>query len=119
MEVPLSFETLLLEVRDGVAHITLNRPDAANAINLQMGKDLAYAAMQCDEDATVRAVVIAAKGKMFCSGGDLGSFAKAGDQMPFLLKEITTYLHAAISRFARMLSVRLSKLSHFLSFLCA
>lgn len=98
----MSFETLLFEVRDSVAHITLNRPDAANAINLQLAKDLCYAAMRCDEDRTVRAVVLTGSGKMFCAGGDVRSFAESGNDMPALLKEITTYLHAAVSRFARM-----------------
>lgn len=98
----MSFETLLYETRDGVAYITLNREAAANAINLQMGRDLMLVALRCDEDAGVRAVLIRAKGKIFCAGGDLGSFSSAGEGMPRLLKELTTYLHAAISRFARM-----------------
>lgn len=98
----MSFETLLYETRDGVAYITLNREDAANAINLEMGRDLMLAALHCDEDPGVRAVLIRAKGKIFCAGGDLGSFSSAGEGMPGLLKELTTYLHAAISRFARM-----------------
>ena len=98
----MSFETLLYETRDGVAYITLNREDAANAINLQMGRDLMLAALHCDEDPGVRAVLIRAKGKIFCAGGDLVSFSSAGEGMPRLFKELTTYLHAAISRFARM-----------------
>jgi 2-(1,2-epoxy-1,2-dihydrophenyl)acetyl-CoA isomerase len=98
----MSYETLLLEQRDGVAHLKLNRPQAANAIDLQMGKDLMQASIDLDEDASVRAVVIGADGKMFCAGGDLASFADSGDRMGALLKELTTYLHAAISRFARM-----------------
>ncbi len=98
----MSFETLLYETRDGVAYITLNREDAANAINLQMGRDLMLAALRCDEDPGVRAVLIRAQGKIFCAGGDLGSFSSAGEGMPRLLKELTTYLHAAISSFARM-----------------
>jgi 2-(1,2-epoxy-1,2-dihydrophenyl)acetyl-CoA isomerase len=69
------FETLLFEVREGVAYVTLNRPDAANAINLQLSKDLAYAAMRCDEDPAVRAVVLTGNGKMFCAGGDVRSFS--------------------------------------------
>lgn len=100
----MKFENVLYEVKDGVARVTLNRPKAANAINLPLGKELAYAAMECDEDPAVRAVLIrAAPGsKMFCAGGDLGAFAEAGERTPFLLKELTTYLHAAISRFARL-----------------
>jgi 2-(1,2-epoxy-1,2-dihydrophenyl)acetyl-CoA isomerase len=98
----MEFATLLFEVRKGVAHITLNRPDAANSINLQMSKDLAYAALSCDEDPAVRAVLISGKGRIFCGGGDVASFSRTLDTLPVLLKELTTYLHAAISRFARM-----------------
>jgi 2-(1,2-epoxy-1,2-dihydrophenyl)acetyl-CoA isomerase len=97
----LEFETLLYDVTDGIARITLNREKAANAMNLQMAKDLMYAALAADEDDSVRVVVIGAKGKMFCAGGDLGAFAES-DDTPALLKEMTTYLHAGISRFARM-----------------
>ncbi len=98
----MEFETLLYELLEGVGYVTLNRPDAGNAINLQMAKDLAYVAMHCDEEPAVRAVLFTSTGKMFCAGGDLKSFASSGDAMPGLLKEITTYLHAAVSRFARM-----------------
>jgi len=97
----MTFETILFDVRDGVAHITLNREANANAMNLQMAKDLMYAALECDETAEIRAVHIGAKGKMFCAGGDLASFTEAESGMPSLLKEITTYLHAAVSRFSR------------------
>lgn len=98
----MSYQHIKFEVENGVATITLDRPEAANAINLQLAKDLAYAAMECDENAAVRAVVVTATGRFFSSGGDLASFAEAGDRVPALIKEITTYLHAAISRFARM-----------------
>ncbi len=97
----MSYEHLNLDIDGAVAKITLNRPKAANAINLQLAKDLAYAAMECDETESVRTIVITADGRFFCSGGDLGSFSAAGDRVPHLLKEITTYLHAAISRLAR------------------
>ena len=97
----MNYQTLELEVREGVAHLVLNRPDHANAINLQLSKDLMYAALQCDEDPSVRTILISSRGDMFCAGGDLASFAEAGDDLPRLIKEMTTYLHAAISRFAR------------------
>ena len=47
-------------------------------------------------------MLIRAEGKIFCAGGDVGSFRDAGDDVPGLLKRITHSLHAAISRFARM-----------------
>lgn len=94
--------TLIYEVQDHVAHITLNRPDAANALDMQMGRDLMHASIQASEDRAVRAVLITGTGKMFSAGGDLKSFAAQGDALPAHLKEVTLYLHAAISRFARM-----------------
>ena len=96
------YKTLLFDVRDNVAHLTLNRPDAANSINEDMGKDLMHAALRCDEDPEIRAVLISGAGKIFSGGGDLKDFISKGDQLPYYIKEITTYLHAAISRLTRM-----------------
>lgn len=95
-------KTLLYEVKDHVARITFNRPDAANALDLQMALDLMHASIQASEDAGVRAVLITGAGKMFSGGGDLKSFAAQGDALPGHLKETALYLHAAISRFVRM-----------------
>ncbi len=98
----MEYKTLLFDVRDHVAHITLNRPDAANSLNKDMGKDLMHAALRCDEDPEIRAVLISGAGKIFSGGGDLKAFISKGDQLPYHLKEITTYLHAAMSRLTRM-----------------
>ncbi len=98
----MDYKTLLFDVRDHVAHITLNRPDAANSINEEMGKDLMQASLRCDEDPDIRAVLISGAGKIFSGGGDLKTFSAKGDQLPYFVKEITTYLHAAMSRFTRM-----------------
>jgi 2-(1,2-epoxy-1,2-dihydrophenyl)acetyl-CoA isomerase len=98
----MSDDVLLLDVTAGVATVTLNRPKAANGIDLPLGKALMLAAIECDENPDVRAVVLTGAGKMFCAGGDLKSFAGFGDALPSKLKELTTYLHAATSRFARM-----------------
>jgi len=98
----VKFENLLFDLSDHVARVTLNRPDAANGIDLALGRDLMRVAIRCDEDPEVRAVLLTGAGKMFCAGGDLKSFASFGDDLPAALKELTTYLHAATSRFARM-----------------
>jgi len=98
----MEYTTLLFDVRDHVAHITLNRPDAANSINEEMGKDLMHAALHCGEDPEIRAVLISGAGKIFSGGGDLKAFSAKGEQLPYHIKEITTYLHAAMSRFTRM-----------------
>jgi len=98
----MEYENLRFEQAEGVATITLDRPDAANAIDLGLGRELMHAAIRCDEDPGVRAVLLTGAGRMFCAGGDLKSFAARGDDVPALLKELTVYLHAATSRFARM-----------------
>ena len=96
------YTTLRLTVKDGLATITLDRPEAANAIDLAMGLDLMHAALRCDEDPEIRAVLLTGSGRFFCAGGDLKSFAAAGESMPAHLKEVTTYLHAGVSRCIRM-----------------
>jgi 2-(1,2-epoxy-1,2-dihydrophenyl)acetyl-CoA isomerase len=98
----MDYENLRYETADGVATITLHRPDSANAIDLALARELMQAAIRCDEDRSVRAVLLTGAGKMFCAGGDLKSFAARGDGLPALLKELTVYLHAATSHFARM-----------------
>ncbi len=96
------YTTLEFDVRDGVAHVTLNRPEAGNAINLELSQELLRAVLRCNEDPEVRAVLISGAGDMFCVGGDLKSFSEQGEHLPHHLKEVTTYLHAAVSRMARM-----------------
>ena len=100
----MEYTALLFEVRDSVAFITLNRPDSANALNIDMARDLMHASLQCSEDPAIRSVVLTGTGRMFCAGGDLKSFAAQGEGQKLArhLKEVTTYLHAAMSRFTRM-----------------
>lgn len=96
------FETLTLSKNNAIATLTLNRPDAANGLNMKMGEELMRASIEIDEDTDIRAVIINANGKMFCAGGDLKEFASFGEQTGRQLKALTTHLHAAISRFNRM-----------------
>jgi 2-(1,2-epoxy-1,2-dihydrophenyl)acetyl-CoA isomerase len=98
----MDYQTLLYEVRDGVAWITLNRPEAANTVTVEMCNDLMRAALHAGEERAVRVVVLTGAGKSFSAGGDLKAFAAAGDAMASHIKEVTTYLHAAISQLARM-----------------
>lgn len=100
-----TFETLTLDIAERIARITLNRPDAANALNLALAKDLARAALICDCDDTVKAIVLTGTGKMFSAGGDLKAFTTFGDQTRLKIKEVADELHKAISTFARMKAV--------------
>jgi 2-(1,2-epoxy-1,2-dihydrophenyl)acetyl-CoA isomerase len=97
-----TYTTITLDLRDGVAEITLNRPEAANALDATMARELHDAALRCDADAAVRAVVITGSGRFFCAGGDLKSFASQGEELPRHLKQVTADFHAAVSRLNRM-----------------
>lgn len=63
--------TVLYEARDGVATITLSRPEVYNALNAGMHADLMAALRQAERDHAVRAIVLTGSGKAFCSGQDL------------------------------------------------
>ena len=97
----MAYQTLRYEVKDAIATLTLNRPDAYNALNLTLGRDLFHATLEADEDAAVRCIVVTGAGKAFCAGGDVKDFAEAGHRVGVVIKELTTYLHGAISRLAR------------------
>ncbi len=67
------FETLLYDVTDGIATITLNRPDKLNAFTSRMMLDLIAAFDATDADDAVKAVIVTGAGRAFCAGADLGS----------------------------------------------
>lgn len=98
----MSTPTVELETRGAVALVTLNRPDNANTLNLQMAMDLLAAALACARNAAVRAVVLTGAGRNFCFGGDLSAISSRETGMDDYIRELTTYLHSAIAHFSRM-----------------
>ena len=97
----MAYQYVKIERADGVATLTLNRPDAYNALDLALGRELFQASLELDEDAGVRCVVITGSGKAFCAGGDVKSFVDNLGRIGAHIKELTTYLHGAISRLCR------------------
>jgi len=65
------YQSILYEVSDGVATITLNRPDRLNAYTLEMGEEAYEAFCRSRDDAAVAAVVLTGAGRGFCAGVDL------------------------------------------------
>jgi 2-(1,2-epoxy-1,2-dihydrophenyl)acetyl-CoA isomerase len=98
----MSTPSVQVETRGAVALVTLNRPESANTLNLQMGMDLLAAALACARNAEVRAVVLTGAGRNFCFGGDLRAMASRDTAGDDYIRELTTYLHAAIAHFTRM-----------------
>lgn len=74
----MSFETITYEVTEGVATLTLNRPESYNAINQPMIDELKQAFRQIERDNAVRAVVLTGAGKAFCSGADVREIGANG-----------------------------------------
>lgn len=73
--------TTLKYSKDGpVAHISLNRPQALNAYNIQMRDDFAGALEAVQEDPDVRSLLITGQGRAFCAGADLTEFGRAPSQ---------------------------------------
>ena len=78
----MSYQEILYEVRDGVATVTLNRPEKLNAYTRTMGHELRQAMTQATADPEVRAVILTGAGRGFCAGADMsllsGTIESAG-----------------------------------------
>lgn len=69
----MTYETITLGVENGVATLTLNRPDRMNAFTDQMVRDMIAAFDETDANDDVRVVIVTGAGRAFCAGADLGS----------------------------------------------
>ncbi|HEY1753347.1 MAG TPA: crotonase/enoyl-CoA hydratase family protein [Caulobacteraceae bacterium] len=75
-----TFETILYDVDDGIATITLNRPERLNAFTGQMMTDMIAAFDAIDADDAVRAVIVTGAGRGFCAGADLSAGGSTFDR---------------------------------------
>ena len=77
----MDYRYVNFEIDGGVARMTLNRPEAMNALHIDMCKEMMDVSIRCDEDPAVRALLVDAKGRMFSAGGDLRAFAGHGENL--------------------------------------
>lgn len=98
----MSEQPILFSIDGPIATVTLNRPAEGNTLNQALIDGLLDAAIRCDEDPSIRCVVLTGNGKLFCGGGDILAFSAAGDDMPMFLNRLAGTLHMAVSRFQRM-----------------
>ncbi len=72
-----AYETLRYDVEDGIATLTLSRPDKLNAFTVQMMDEMLHALDRVDADDAVRALIVTGEGRAFCAGADLSAGADA------------------------------------------
>lgn len=80
----MTYETIQYEVNQGVATITLNRPDRLNAVNSQMIAEILSALGEAESDSSARVLVFTGAGRAFCPGQDLNDRMGGGDSRPDL-----------------------------------
>jgi 2-(1,2-epoxy-1,2-dihydrophenyl)acetyl-CoA isomerase len=93
-------EPILFAVEDGVAHLRLNRPDVANALDLPAAQELRRAVDRCDSE-DVHVILVTGEGKRFCAGGDVRSFLAQEDPSAHLY-ELAGTVGAALRQLAEM-----------------
>ena len=114
----MGYETIILEKSDGIATVTLNRPNRLNAWTPLMGAELSDAFRDLDRDASVRVAVFTGAGRAFCAGADMEFFAaqvaagggttagqgSAGpsrvEEFPSLMRRLSKPIIAAINGYA-------------------
>lgn len=97
----MQLENVILEKSNHIATITLNRPDAFNSFNFDLGNDLVTALEACSDDSDIKVVVITGSGRAFCAGGDLVLFQKSPD-ISNTLRQVIKILNTGIMVMRRM-----------------
>ncbi len=95
-------EPVLLEYREGVAFVTLNRPDQANVISNEMAAALSTVIDRIASDAALRAVLITGRGPQFCGGGNISDFVQAGDDLSTQILAFLPSLQQSLLRLASL-----------------
>jgi len=93
-------QPVLLDVQEGVATITLNRPEVFNALNQPMAEALVRTIQACMDDDGIRALILTGAGRGFCAGGDMKAaweHIQAGSDPRHFFRELTVPLHRAIT----------------------
>lgn len=93
----MSYKTIILEEKKGVATITLNRPASFNAFEFETGRELVDAIEKCTKNVRVKVLIITGAGKVFCAGGNLKAAKEwSGDNLGDFFRQLTKLFHRAI-----------------------
>ncbi|HWG90186.1 MAG TPA: enoyl-CoA hydratase-related protein [Candidatus Thermoplasmatota archaeon] len=96
----MQYPTLLVDVKDGIAFLTLNRPDKRNALNAEARKDLMACLNAMRDDGAVRVVVVTGGGKAFAAGADIDEMAARSlwEQRQFITPP---HIYDAVSKYPK------------------
>lgn len=94
-------DKVLFECSDSVGVITLNRPDAGNALDAEMVRCLAAIFERVVQSPEVRVVVLEARGRAFCVGGDINAFQENRGNLPEFVDSLLEPLHRAIAKLGK------------------
>ncbi len=93
---------LLTLTPDGIAHLQLSRPEAANGLNLELLQALHQAVLRIHGDSRARVVLLTGAGKNFCAGGDVPTFLSKGEALPDYIRVATALLQVAAAALIRL-----------------
>jgi 2-(1,2-epoxy-1,2-dihydrophenyl)acetyl-CoA isomerase len=95
-------ELVLTHIKDGIATLTMNRPEAFNALDGSLMDAFVAGIERCSVDPAVRAIIVTGAGKAFCGGGDLKWSMSVPGGAPAALHGLAGKFHLAITEIRRM-----------------
>jgi 2-(1,2-epoxy-1,2-dihydrophenyl)acetyl-CoA isomerase len=102
MEDNCMSDPILTELHETILQVTLNRPEAYNALNLDMMEGLGKAMASAAVDRSIKGVMLTGSGKAFCSGGDLKWISQQSESGGSVLYRLAPMFHLAITEMRRM-----------------
>lgn len=98
----MSSPAITLDIEDGIAWLTLARPEKRNAVDPEFAFRLHELAERCAADQAIRCAVLTGSGKFFCVGGDIDAFSAAGEDAEAAVGSLARSFHSGIHRLATM-----------------
>lgn len=95
-------DTVLTQKQGSILEVTLNRPEAYNALNLDMMERLGETLASAAVDDSIKGVLLTGKGKAFCAGGDLKWMSQQSEEMGSVLHKLAPQFHLSITEIRRM-----------------
>jgi enoyl-CoA hydratase/carnithine racemase len=86
----MDYKTVILEKKDGIAVLTLNRPEVLNSVNMEMRSEIAGILDSLEADPAVRLLIVTGAGRAFCSGADIQEAVQNPDMAKLINKKMVS-----------------------------